>query len=183
MKSIVPVRPELDGVGDESIATPERRQRNLFLMEAALGFGDASVEIRSVFEGPRLRRCPGGKLARPWSGVPVRGRLVVCDLHDVALGSDLAAQLPPVEHQRGSGILPQLVALLRFPIREERQPAFVDPAQQHDPSRGPAARVRCRQRHGIGLGHSRTGVYEPRLKPGDRVVAEIAFVHGSQDAY
>ena len=71
----LPMRPELDALGQKAVAAPERRQRYFRAPESLLDLGDAGCEVGSVGDWLRLGRRPPGDPAGSRPAAPVCGRV------------------------------------------------------------------------------------------------------------
>ncbi len=177
MEAVVTVDPELDGLGDEAVAAPERRQRNLDACESLLDVCNERVELGPTLERLRLGRRPGGELASSWACLPVLARLFRRQLVDDALDAHLPAELPPVDCDRGAWVAAEVLTLARRAVREEGEPMLVQSAQEHDASRRASVGRRGGERHGSWLPDGLAGVVEPRTELHDRIVGVRVIGH------
>ena len=74
VQAIVAVLPELELVGHEPVAAPERRERHVAVAEARLRFCRARLELRARPDRFALRRRPRADAARPWAIRPSTSR-------------------------------------------------------------------------------------------------------------
>ena len=152
VKPVVAVRPELDARGDEAIAAPERREGDVASGESLLRLGDAGVELVTPAESAATAVTPtprSGCLAAETRQYAVDSSSVVCST------APSIRTCRPSSHQwrtaAARGLRSQLVPLARRPVREERDPAVVEPSQEHDSRGRPSVGIGCRERHRIRL--------------------------------
>ena len=89
----------------------------------------------------------------------------------------LAIELLPEEHEGRPRVLGQLPTLAALAVREELEPALVDPAQQDVTCRRPSLRIGRRHRHGVGQRHPGSlGVVEPLAELLDRIVEKVGAI-------
>src|SRR5262249_29533542 len=77
--------------------------------------------------------------------------LFVRDQFDRTLDADLPVQRLPDETQCGVRVAEQLLRFPAFKVGVEREPALIQPLQQHSPRRWPALRRRRREYHGMRI--------------------------------
>ena len=169
--------PELDGVRQEAVPAPVVRE------------GD--VLPRSA---PRRRRRPrraargrraGATARRPARDPLARGRVSQYAAEsDRAISSTVPStrtclpEVPPVQHDGGSRVRLELLALPRLAVGEEprARPRRLREAARCA-QRGGAVRRRRRERHHLGPVGGTLRLGEPRPQRGDRIAAQLALVH------
>ena len=139
--------PELDRVGDEAVAAPERRQRHVVLPAKRARPRRPALELRALASGRDCGRCPGCDPAASRPRSAVRARLVVGDLLDARPRRAPAAPSSQCRTSAARGFAASSVALAARAVREEREAARVDgPAAARSAPTG-ARRGRRRERH------------------------------------
>src|SRR5690606_27654594 len=112
-------RPELDPLGADHVARPERRPLHLLPLEAPLLLGDPGHELLAGGEGPALLRRPRAELAAAWPGAEVRVGLLGGERLHRALHPHLLLDQRPVEAERGPRPGAKLLRLAALEVREE----------------------------------------------------------------
>ena len=167
--------PELDALGDDAVAAPERRQGDVAFGEPRFCLGDRASTRPAPRASPtgatptrrsgcRAAGSPGTRTTPPRTA-PRPGLRRAPDV-----------RVPPVHDGRGVRILTELASLSGVAVREEGDASEVDAAQQDDPSgrspggvcRGECHDVRLRDRlsplrePGLELSDGRHEVVRPR---------------------
>src|SRR6266542_6017780 len=133
---VEPVRlvlPELDGVGADPVAAPERGQRHVAVGVARREPLQPLLEHRSARDHLALRRGPGAQPAAERAGTEIRLGLLAADPLDAALDAHLALQGGPPEHQRRRGVRAELAGLAAPVIGVEHEAALVEALEQDHP--------------------------------------------------
>ena len=162
-------RPELDPIGHDAEAAPERRPRDGRSQEACRRRAHAVVERRARRERAALPRRPRAELELPRPRGEIRVGLGVGH----ALGAAFDAHLRvgrPVEGERGGRVREELARLAARHVRVEDEPAPIDRFEQHESSRRPPAGVHRREHHRVGLAARRRRLPEPLREQRDRIL-------------
>src|SRR5688572_30188125 len=103
--------PELDTIGDNSEAAPERRTRNPVVPEARLHAEKFLFEKRSPGNFCALRRCPRAQPAFARTGLKIFVRFTRRHFLHASLDAQLARECRPVKYERGARIRAELSCL------------------------------------------------------------------------
>src|SRR6185312_10235988 len=143
--------PELERFRRDAEAAPVRGERNFAL--AVLGFklAQAVFEPRTIRDHLTLMRRGGAELAAACSAVEVGFRFFGRGALHGAGDADLARQQVPVEEERRTRVLGQLVTLLALVVRVEDEAALIEALEQDGPRRGDTVARRGRQCHRVDL--------------------------------
>src|SRR5205085_12574615 len=97
VKPVRAVAPKLHPFGDDSIAAPVRRARNVLAFEALLHLVQPLFEWLTAVERSRLVGSPGAELRIPGPRREIGIGLCIGDTLDAALDANLAAERLPVK--------------------------------------------------------------------------------------
>lgn len=180
MQSEWPALPELDSIGNQPKASPERRARN-----GAAKFCDNSrhftIEKCSIRNFGALWRRPCADLTVAWPRPEISIRLGARNALDASFGAHLTIEQGPVKHECRAGILDELGGFAARVVGVEDEPAAAEPAMQHDAHRRHPFAIRRGERHGFGQGRSGGfGLAKPPFEQGDgvgRLRHRLAILH------
>ena len=153
--------------GDDAVAAPVRRARDVATLEARGDGGELRLEMRAVRDDRGLLRRPRAELAAARTRAKVGLGLLAGRLLRRADDLQLPLEQDPEEVRGDAGILGDRVPLRALVVREEREAALVEPLQEDDARGGRAGRTDRRHRHRGGLGVLR----------GDRLVEPGLCLH------
>src|SRR5438034_4573061 len=150
VQAVLPVRPELDRLGDDAEARPRRRPRHRPPALAPPQLPPARDERAAARERGALLRGERRELARPRPRGPVRIGLCRRDLLHAPLDAHLPPQPIPVEGDGRARSRTELAALAAAAVGEEDEAAAVGGLQEDEANRGRAATPGGGERHRLG---------------------------------
>src|SRR5947199_1432214 len=150
VQAVLPVRPELDRLGDDAEARPRRRPRHRPPAVAPPQPNPALDERAAARERGALLRGERGQLARPRPCGPVRVGLRRRDLLDAPFDAHLPPEAIPVEGDGRACARAELAALAAAAVGEEDEAAAVGGLQEDEADRGRAPTPGGGERHRLG---------------------------------
>src|SRR5438128_588312 len=150
VQAVLPVRPELDRLGDDAEARPRRRPRHRPPAVAPPQLNPALDERAAARERGALLRGERGQLARPRPCGPVRVGLRRRDLLDAPFDAHLPPEAIPVEGDGRARARAELAALAAAAVGEEDEAAAVGGLQEDEADRGRAPTPGGGERHRLG---------------------------------
>ena len=144
-----PRGPELDRVGHDAEAGPERRPRHGVAGKFRFALADGRFERLAAVERLALARRPGADLTLARARGEVGVGLAVGHGNGAAVDAHLARERRPVDAEDHLGPRGDLAGLLAAEVREEDEAALVDVLDQHDAA--PTAGRRRRPSEAGGL--------------------------------
>src|SRR5215210_8594082 len=169
--------PELDGVGLDPVAAPERRAWDLTPLVLSLQRLYPLLQNFPVLNGPALLGSPRSEAASTRTAGEVSVGFFFRETASFSLDPDLPLQLAPVEEQGARGIGFKLAGLASLVVGVEDETAPVVALQEYGAGGGTAFTCGGGQYHGVRLVEVRVDyVLEPLVELGYGALGHVGFV-------